>query len=562
MKGFLDNLDLNVIILDENLNIIFCNNCFLQKVKIDKKEINNIKFDLKSELAIKNIFESPKYINEELNFFIKDKYIKMKTKITTEQYLENRFIFLLPSEINQCNIEIKANVLESNIRKEIEDTENLYKILNEIWDSIKNKKDISNIKQNFDLENILKRTINEISNVELLKKDFENFLGICADLIGVTDSNRKLKIIGENWTETFGWEKIELIETDLLNLIHYKHKEKFESVLKGIKFSKSKTEIIDTKVKCKDKTYKWIRWNLKFIREREMIGFTARDISKEKQQEDTTRKLENDIYLETIKNEFFANMSHEFKTPLNIILGTIQLFDVNIRKNNIVYNNEIDLYRYIKLLKQNSYRLLKLVNNLIDITKIDTGYYNLELGNYNIVNIVEDISLSVAQYALNKNINLIFDTSIEEAIIACDPEKIERILLNLLSNAIKYTKENGIIFVNLKNECDRIIISVCDNGYGISKEKLDDIFKRFVQGDAKLTGTQQGSGIGLSLVKSLVNMHEGEIKVESELGVGSKFEFYLPNKKINLNSEKKEKCIYADNKIEMCSIEFSDIYEI
>jgi len=195
------------------------------------------------------------------------------------------------------------------------------------------------------------------------------------------------------------------------------------------------------------------------------------------------------------------------------------------------------------------------------MTRIDNGYYELKLGNHDIVNVVEEITLSVAQYTEGKGIELIFDTNCEEHIIACDPEKIERILLNLLSNSIKYTKENGSIRVNLDVNEDNINVSVKDDGEGISKSKLPIIFDRFVQGDSTLTRTCEGSGIGLSLVKSLVEMHDGKINVNSEEGIGTNFEFYLPNKTTTYPEDKLNRSyISENNRIEMCNIEFSDIY--
>ncbi|MGL5312903.1 MAG: sensor histidine kinase, partial [Peptostreptococcaceae bacterium] len=286
---------------------------------------------------------------------------------------------------------------------------------------------------------------------------------------------------------------------------------------------------------------------------------TARDITNQVIEEKNKRKLEEAIKLESFKNEFFANISHEFKTPLNIILGAIQLISKNIDCNNL---SEQAIYtRYIKPIRQNSYRLLRLVNNLIDITRIDTGFYELQLANYDIVNIVENITLSVAQYIEDKGINLVFDTNCEEKVIACDPDKIERIILNLLSNAIKYTSINGKIFVDLKIINDKVLVSVEDNGIGIESSKLETIFERFKQVDNILTRKCEGSGIGLSLVKALIELHNGSIEVYSEVNKGTKFIFELP---IKIIENDKNKLLYDSRdegmQIEKCNIEFSDIY--
>lgn len=195
------------------------------------------------------------------------------------------------------------------------------------------------------------------------------------------------------------------------------------------------------------------------------------------------------------------------------------------------------------------------------MSKIDAGYYKLELSNNNIVNIVEDISLSVAEYAKEKGLSLIFDTDCEELDVACDPDKIERILLNLLSNSIKNTEIGGTIYVNLTTDNENVSISVGDDENGIPKDKLSKIFNRFEQVDKCLNRNYEGSGIGLSLVKSLVNMHDGDIRVRSNLGEGSEFKFTIANNLVSSCNTVEPSCILSENKIERCNIEFSDIYK-
>ncbi|HSQ88368.1 HAMP domain-containing sensor histidine kinase [Romboutsia sp.] len=275
-----------------------------------------------------------------------------------------------------------------------------------------------------------------------------------------------------------------------------------------------------------------------------------------------SKNIEEVSHIESIKNEFFTNISHEFKTPLNIILGTMQLLERNIIEDNIISKNEIDLERYTKCIKQNSYRLLRLANNLIDISRIETGYYELQLGNHDIINIIEEITLSVSSYMEEKGINLIFDTDSEETILACDPDKIERIVLNLLSNAIKYTDHGGKINVYMKVIDSKVIVSIKDSGSGISKEKLPYIFERYVQDDSQYSKRCEGSGIGLSLVKSLVEMHGGSIYAKSELGVGSEFIFEIPTKLVEVNDIEYVKKDKEHLRIEKCNVEFSDVYSV
>ncbi|CDG02328.1 sensor histidine kinase [Clostridium chauvoei] len=272
-------------------------------------------------------------------------------------------------------------------------------------------------------------------------------------------------------------------------------------------------------------------------------------------------KISYGVDIENFKSELFANVSHEFKTPLNIILSTMQLINNNIEEEKICCDSDVNLKKYMNYIKQNSYRLLRLVNNLIDESKIENGYYDLCCGNHNIVSIIEDITLSISPFIESKKINLVFDTDIEELIISCDPDKIERIMLNLLSNAVKYTKDKGKIIVNIKSDKNKVLVSIQDNGIGIPKEKINSIFERFERVQTEETKKISGSGIGLSLVKSLVEMHEGKIYVESKLGEGTKVSFELPNKKLKGDFIVQENRDLTLGKVEKCKIEFSDIYK-
>lgn len=272
------------------------------------------------------------------------------------------------------------------------------------------------------------------------------------------------------------------------------------------------------------------------------------------------RKTYNEVLkYDKLKTEFFSNISHELRTPLNVILSTVQLLEVYIKQGRIKFEDE-NSKKKITYIKQNGYRLLRLVNNIIDITRIESDFYELQLQNKNIVEVIEDITLSVADYIEGHSIELIFDTNVEEKIMAVDLQKMERIMLNLLSNAVKFTPKEGSIFVELQDQGEKVKISVKDNGIGIPKDKQGSVFDRFAQVDTSLSRKSEGSGIGLSLVKALVELHRGSIHIESEEGQGTTFIVEIPAEIVenenlggehNSNTELKNKVI----------LEFSDIYD-
>jgi len=279
-----------------------------------------------------------------------------------------------------------------------------------------------------------------------------------------------------------------------------------------------------------------------------------------------TEVLKKDLLLEEsdkynkLKTQLFSTISHELKTPINIIYSSVQLLE-KFHKDSSVIGTAKAFLKYSKIMKQNCHRLIRLINNLIDMNKIEVGFFNLHLKNNNIIKVIEDITLSIVEYASLKDITVIFDTEIEEKITAFDAEKFERIMLNILSNSIKFTKPGGKIDVTIYDKNEHILISVKDTGIGIPQDMLEKIFNTFTQVDASFRRHAEGSGIGLSLVKSLVKMHEGEITVRSQLGIGSEFIIKLPIKLMESESNvHKNKASDLNYNAENTKIEFSDIY--
>ena len=263
---------------------------------------------------------------------------------------------------------------------------------------------------------------------------------------------------------------------------------------------------------------------------------------------------------DSIKTQFFINMSHELKTPLNLIFTSTQLIENLYNKGKISDEDEV-VKKHIDLTKQNSYRLIKIINDLIDFTKMESGFYKLRLENKNIISIIEDIVMSVVNYASNNNINIVFDTNVEDLIISVDVNAIERILLNILSNAIKFTGDGGNIYVNLIYKNGKVSIEIEDTGIGIPKDKLDHIFDRFNDINKGYIGNVYGSGIGLSIVKSMVNLIGASIKVESELNVGTKFTITMD---VNLLDEEEYYYEYGlenSSNIDRLTIGMTNVYK-
>ena len=253
------------------------------------------------------------------------------------------------------------------------------------------------------------------------------------------------------------------------------------------------------------------------------------------------------------QNNFISNISHELRTPVAVIISVIQLLE---KQNK---DKEFDLTSSIKIIKQNCLRLTRLTNNIIDVAKMDSGFIYMRPVNIEIVSVLEDIVSSIIPYAKSKSINVIFDTEIEELVMSVDPDKIERMMLNLLSNSIKFNKNDGSIITMVKIKDNYLNIEVIDTGIGIAKENISKIFDKFTQVEDIMIRQNEGSGIGLSLVKYFTEAHGGTISVESELNKGSRFIVRIPiikQAKLSMNYYEKNQ----NDLVVGAEVEFSDIY--
>lgn len=218
-----------------------------------------------------------------------------------------------------------------------------------------------------------------------------------------------------------------------------------------------------------------------------------------------------------IKNEILTNISHEFKTPVNVIYSAVQT--QKLLKENGSLN---EIAKYNNIIKQNCNRLIRLINNFIDTTRFDKKNVNGEFICENIVEITEYLTMCVVEFAESKKISLIFDTSDEELYSLIDKQLYDRLILNLLSNAIKYSRNNGHINVEVKDIGEFIQISVEDDGIGIDQYHLKDIFRRFERVDKSYSRNTEGCGLGLNIVKKIVDIHNGSIDIESKKEIGTR----------------------------------------
>ncbi|MCM1986942.1 PAS domain S-box protein [Methanococcoides seepicolus] len=250
-----------------------------------------------------------------------------------------------------------------------------------------------------------------------------------------------------------------------------------------------------------------------------------RDITERKKAEYV---LQEKIKAETMnleKSKFLANMSHELRTPLNAVIG----FSEMLMLGTFGTLNEKQT-KYVDNITSSGKHLLDVINDILDLSKIEAGRMELQPKEFDVPSTIEEVNMLLASMTVKKRIDISTDLADNTIVIEADKTKFKQVLYNLLSNSLKFTPNNGTVVVSANVKDEMLYVSVKDSGMGIAKEDIGAIFSPFRQLEEMSSKVQQGTGLGLTLVKRFVEMHGGEIWVDSEIGKGSTFTFTMPLK--------------------------------
>lgn len=227
--------------------------------------------------------------------------------------------------------------------------------------------------------------------------------------------------------------------------------------------------------------------------------------------------------LDKMRSDFIANVSHELRTPISMLQGYSEAII------DEVVTTEEDKNEMIRIIYDESKRMSRLVTELLDLARLESGYLSIYKEEVSILPAIERITQKFDQIAKEKNIHLYFEHTLTEAIhLQIDEDRMEQVLTNLIDNALRHTSEGESVTVRLSQPDQYITIEVEDTGYGIPKEDLPFVFERFYKADKARTRGKSGTGLGLAIAKNIVERHDGNLSVESEVGVGTTFIIKLP----------------------------------
>ena len=381
---------------------------------------------------------------------------------------------------------------------------------------------------NADLERRVQERTAELLKTNATLADFKAALDQHA-LVAIADVRGRITYANDKFCAISQYARAELLGQDhrLINSGHHPKtfiRELWETIAGGRVWHG------EIKNRAKDGSFYWVSTTIvPFLGEdgkpAQYIAIRS-DITERKQAEDSLHRANAELaQASRLKDEFLANMSHELRTPLNAILGLSEVLLENAA--GTLTPRQV---RSLTTISTSGAHLLALINDVLDLSKIEAGRLELNADTVNVPEFCESCLVFVRTQAMHKHIGVTFEPDGRVAKLTADPKRLKQILVNLLTNAVKFTPEGGRIglAVAAPEGEDAVRFTVWDTGIGIAKEDVAKLFRAFTQIDSGLSRAQEGTGLGLTLVAKLVELHGGSVALESEPGKGSRFTVALP----------------------------------
>lgn len=375
---------------------------------------------------------------------------------------------------------------------------------------------------NKDLE---KQVAIRTADLEQKNEELDHFFSVSLDLLCIADIHGYFRRLNQRWEEILGYPIAELEEVYFLDFVHPDDREATQSAIAQLARGESVSYFVN-RYCCADGSFRWLEWGA--VPSGDKIYAAAHDITERKQTQEYLQRTNAELeQANQLKDKFLANMSHELRTPLNSILGITE----GLQEQVYGSLNQKQL-QSLNTIQRSGNHLLDLINDILDLSKIESGKLELHPDNISIQHLCRSTLSLVREMAHKKEINLDLDFPRQLPIIQADEQRLRQALLNLLSNAIKFTPKQGKVSLSVEwvNDNSEIAFSVIDTGVGIAEENLPKLFDPFVQVQTQLNRELKGTGLGLSLVKRLANLHGGDVTVTSTVGEGSHFRITIPYK--------------------------------
>lgn len=366
-------------------------------------------------------------------------------------------------------------------------------------------------------------TTQDITARKWQEEEVQRFFDLAVDLFCIASNNGYFLRTSQSFTTALGYTETELREKPFVDLVHPEDRgrtlNEVDFMLRG-----GTSRNFENRYLCKSGMYITLSWTATFDAESQLIYASAKDVTERKVLEQNLIQTQIEAEKSRAKDTFLANMSHEIRTPLNAIIGF----------NDILSQTPLseEQRKNVDFIANASKTLSVLINDILDISKLESGKLDLEHEPFEIEKVVRQVVQMHASKAKSKGVKLMlsYDTEIPSVLIG-DETRLSQILINLVSNAIKFTEKGSVeLRVTDAKQLDDLVsvqFEVKDTGIGIRKDKLDLIFERFTQAESYTTRVYGGTGLGLNIVQSLVELHHGKLDVKSEWGVGSAFTFTL-----------------------------------
>jgi PAS domain S-box-containing protein len=372
-------------------------------------------------------------------------------------------------------------------------------------------------KANLDLNHELKLLIYESTSS---REELDRYFDLSVDMLCILGFDGYFKRLNPAWEKSLGYSIEELLKIPRIELVHPEDRAATINEIRSLRAGRN-TIWFENRYRRKDGTYVWLSWSATAVPDKQQMYAVARDVTALKSTEAALRTAKEEAERSSrFKDQFLSTMSHELRTPLNAVVGFSELL-MDDKHGPLTERQQ----RYVKHIRTGGFHLLKLINDILDLSKIEAGRLQLSTLTLDVSECFKDVVESLCPLAENKKLTIRQGET--DLTVTADETRFKQVLMNLLGNAIKFTPEKGFIQLDAHAQGDFVRIDVRDSGPGIPPGEEQRIFEAFYR-TQQWGNTVEGSGLGLAITRRLVELQGGQISVETRPNEGCCFSFTLP----------------------------------